>query len=94
MKNKGVLIKSAIASILTVATVSASVATTSALAAAQTEKCYGIAKAGTNDCKTATASCAGSSTKDNQSDAFLFLPQGVCDKIVGGSLQPITDTKK
>lgn len=51
-----------------------------------TEKCYGIVKTGMNDCATAVASCAGSSTKDNQKDAFLFLPKGLCQKIVGGSL--------
>jgi len=55
--------------------------------AAQTEKCYGVARMGMNDCKTATASCAGSSTKDNQKDAFLFMPKGLCEKIVGGSLK-------
>ena len=30
--------------------------------AADNEKCYGIAKAGKNDCQTATHSCAGTST--------------------------------
>ena len=48
------------------------------------EKCYGIVKAGMNDCQTATASCAGSATKDNQPDAFILLPKGTCDKITGG----------
>jgi uncharacterized membrane protein len=52
------------------------------------EKCYGIVKAGQNDCSTAKSSCAGSSTKDKQGDAFLLLPKGACDKIVGGSLKP------
>jgi len=52
----------------------------------QGEKCYGIVKAGLNDCATTTQSCAGSSTKDNEPDAFIFLPKGVCEKIVGGSL--------
>ncbi len=52
-----------------------------------TEKCYGVVKAGTNDCATATTSCAGSSTKDSQPDAFLFVPVGLCDKLVGGSLK-------
>ncbi|MDR3442304.1 MAG: DUF2282 domain-containing protein [Legionella sp.] len=51
------------------------------------EKCYGVAKMGLNDCATATASCAGSATKDNQKDAFLFMPKGLCEKIVGGSLK-------
>jgi len=50
------------------------------------EKCYGIVKAGLNDCQTANQSCAGSAVKDNQADAFLFLPKGLCEKIVGGSL--------
>lgn len=50
------------------------------------EKCYGIAKAGLNDCTTNTASCAGSSTHDKQADAYLLLPAGTCEKIVGGSL--------
>lgn len=54
---------------------------------ATSEKCYGIAKTGMNDCSTATASCAGSSTSDNQKDAFLLLPKGLCEKIVGGSLK-------
>lgn len=34
------------------------------------EKCYGVSKAGTNDCQTATHSCAGTSTAANQGDAW------------------------
>ena len=33
------------------------------------EKCYGVAKAGKNDCQTAASSCAGTSKKDAQTDA-------------------------
>ena len=33
-------------------------------AVGENEKCYGIAKAGKNDCQTVTHSCAGTSTKD------------------------------
>jgi uncharacterized membrane protein len=51
----------------------------------KTEKCYGIAKAGKNDCQTATSSCAGTSKKDGQVDAWLSVPAGACAKIVGGS---------
>jgi uncharacterized membrane protein len=50
------------------------------------EKCFGIAKAGKNDCQTATSSCAGTSKKDAQTDAWLSVPKGVCGKIAGGSL--------
>ena len=52
------------------------------------EKCYGVVKAGQNDCKTANGSCAGSSKVDNSPEAFLVVPKGTCDKIVGGSLKP------
>jgi uncharacterized membrane protein len=50
------------------------------------EKCYGVAKAGKNDCQTATSSCAGTSKKDHQVDAWITLPKGTCAKIAGGSL--------
>jgi len=50
------------------------------------EKCFGIAKAGKNDCQTATSSCAGTSRKDAQTDAWLNVPKGTCEKINGGSL--------
>ena len=53
-----------------------------------TEKCFGIAKAGKNDCQTATSSCAGTSKKDAQSDAWLAVPKGTCEKIAGGKLMP------
>lgn len=51
------------------------------------EKCYGIAKAGKNDCKTLSNACAGHSGTDNQKDAFIALPAGTCERIVGGSLE-------
>ena len=51
------------------------------------EKCYGIVKAGKNDCQTSNTACAGTSTKDSQKDAWLYIPKGSCEKIVGGSLQ-------
>lgn len=57
-----------------------------AQAQGSTEKCYGITKAGKNDCQTATSSCAGTSKKDAQTDAWLSVPKGACEKIVGGSL--------
>jgi len=50
------------------------------------EKCYGIAKAGKNDCasKIGGNSCAGQTTKDGQ--GFLALPAGQCAKIAGGKV--------
>ena len=54
--------------------------------AASKEKCYGVVKAGQNDCATKTSSCAGSSNTDGQTDAFVALPKGLCNKLVNGSL--------
>jgi uncharacterized membrane protein len=56
--------------------------------AADSEKCYGVAAAGQNDCATATSSCAGTSAVDNQGDAFVAVPAGLCEKLSGGSLEP------
>jgi uncharacterized membrane protein len=52
------------------------------------EKCYGVAKAGKNDCQTAKSSCAGTSKTDSQADAWVSVPKGTCDKLVGGKLTP------
>ncbi|OAI49155.1 signal peptidase [Gammaproteobacteria bacterium SCGC AG-212-F23] len=80
------IVKSAIAVFFALSAIDPLVTHSDALAIQKMEKCYGIAKAGMNDCQTAKASCAGSAKKDNQPDAFLFLPQGTCTKIVGGKL--------
>jgi uncharacterized membrane protein len=50
------------------------------------EKCYGVAKAGKNDCQTAKSSCAGTSKMDAQADAWISVPKGTCDKLIGGKL--------
>lgn len=57
-------------------------------AAPNMEKCYGIVKAGKNDCQTASSACAGQSKKDGQKDAWIYLPKGSCEKIVSASLKP------
>jgi len=55
--------------------------------AGDNEKCYGVSKAGKNDCQTASSSCAGTAKRDGQADAWIYVPAGTCDKIVGGSLK-------
>lgn len=54
----------------------------------ESEKCFGIAKAGKNDCQTKTHSCAGTAMADNAPDSWIYVPEGTCEKIVGGSLKP------
>jgi uncharacterized membrane protein len=58
------------------------------------EKCYGIAKAGKNDCAAGPGtSCSGTSTRDYQGDAWKLVPKGTCEKTAtpkgNGSLKPI-----
>lgn len=52
------------------------------------DKCFGIAKAGKNDCSSnkSAHSCAGQATKNNDPMDFVAVPKGTCDKIAGGQL--------
>lgn len=51
----------------------------------KSEKCYGIAKAGKNDCaSTSNNSCAGMSKVDGDGKSWVYVPAGYCDRIVGG----------
>jgi uncharacterized membrane protein len=54
----------------------------------EAEKCYGVSKAGKNDCQTSNSSCAGTSKRDAQRDAWIYVPAGTCDRLVGGSTEP------
>ena len=50
------------------------------------EKCYGIAKAGKNDCSfTGSSSCGGTSKVDRDPKAWIYVPVGYCERIAGGS---------
>lgn len=89
MNKKEKLIVAAAAAFITLAS---NHAIASDSAKPNTEKCYGVVKTGMNDCSTSTASCAGSATKDNQGDAFIFVPTGLCEKLTGGSLTVKTDS--
>jgi uncharacterized membrane protein len=50
------------------------------------EKCYGVAAAGKNDCAAGVHSCAGQSTRNADKTSFVFLPAGACSKLAGGSI--------
>jgi uncharacterized membrane protein len=83
MKVNPVVISTAISGLFALSALAAP-----ALAAekAPNEKCYGVTKAGKNDCQTASSACAGTSKKDGDPSAWIYVPKGTCDKIVGGSL--------
>jgi uncharacterized membrane protein len=53
------------------------------------EKCYGLAKAGKNDCaSTGNNSCAGTSKVNADPKAWIYVPEGYCERIVSGSKTP------
>lgn len=58
------------------------------------EKCYGITKAGANDCATAngTHSCAGQAKKDNDPNEWKYVAKGTCEK-EGGKLAAASSKK-
>ena len=54
-----------------------------------TERCYGVAKAGKNDCGNGAHSCAGhAGAKDGDKNEWVKVPAGLCAKLAGGSTTP------
>ncbi len=51
------------------------------------EKCYGIAKAGKNDCANSGHGCNSEAKADSDKKEWVFVPTGLCKKLVDGSLQ-------
>jgi uncharacterized membrane protein len=85
MKTKTAILASAIGSLVALAG-SAAFAADDAKAAGATEKCYGVTKAGQNECAGAAHSCQGLAKKDGDGKEWVKLPKGTCAKLVGGSL--------
>jgi uncharacterized membrane protein len=50
------------------------------------EKCYGVVKAGKNDCAGPAHACAGQSKVDAGAKEFITVPKGTCERLAGGSL--------
>ena len=60
----------------------------------QSEKCYGVAKAGKNDCAAGPGTtCSGTSKTDGQGNAWTYVLGGSCEKLVGGSLESKPEPK-
>ncbi|MFN2098904.1 DUF2282 domain-containing protein [Altererythrobacter sp. MF3-039] len=83
-----------LAGVALAASLATGLATAPAAAAGAKEKCYGVAKAGKNDCAAGPGtSCAGTSTTDYQGNAWKLVEAGTCTSIKtpkgNGSLTPI-----
>jgi uncharacterized membrane protein len=51
------------------------------------EKCYGVAKAGKNDCAGPSHACQGQSKVTASGKDFIEVPKGTCERLANGSLK-------
>jgi len=85
------ILQTAFASLLAVGL--AASATEVLAAKGDNEKCAGIVKAGKNDCGTSKNACAGQVKTDNDSEAWIYVPKGLCERIAGGHIQTSPSAK-
>lgn len=83
-----------IAGLALTASIAAGLASAPVAAQGAKEKCYGVSLAGKNDCAAGPGtSCAGTSTRDYQGNAWKYVDKGTCTSIETpkgrGSLTPI-----
>ena len=81
--NHGLIASSALASVLVLGLVAHAAAKDKTK-----EKCYGIAKAGQNDCANiaGTHSCSGTASTDNDPGSWKYVATGTCQSLSGMSL--------
>ena len=84
MNKRQALIAAALASVCAISASSAAAADKP-----ETEKCYGVAKAGQNDCAAPNGahSCAGQAKTDMDPHEWKKVAKGTCEK-AGGKLTP------
>ncbi len=92
MNKRQALVAAALAGICASTTVS--VAAHDGPAPGDKEKCFGVAKAGQNDCASSDGahSCAGQAATDNLPTEWAYVAKGTCTQ-AGGSLKPVKPAK-
>lgn len=80
------ILQAAIASLLALGLTTPSAAQNAP--APTTEKCYGVAKTGQNDCATAKHGCATLAKADRDPEDWKMVAKGTCEKL-GGKLEPV-----
>jgi uncharacterized membrane protein len=86
--NSQTTIQAAIAGLLALG-VAATVIAQPAMQKEGTEKCYGVAKGGQNDCGTAKHACAAQGSKaDNDPTEWKYVAKGTCEKMGGKMAAP------
>ena len=92
--NQRLIASSALASVLALGLLSGAQAADDA--AKTKEKCYGVAKAGQNDCAnlSGTHSCAGQNKVDNGADEWNYVAKGTCAKLGGKTADEVKAAMK
>lgn len=87
--DKQILIRSALASLVMPGAMTAAVH--AADEPAGKEKCFGVAKAGANDCASndGAHSCAGQARRDNDLKDFKYVANGTCGQMGGKLMMPM-----
>lgn len=93
MNRTRLLITTAIAGLTTGSLLAAVTASAADVKCAEQERCYGVARAGKNDCATATSACAGTAKQDFLKSAWVYVPKGTCLKLASGATAA-PDTRK
>jgi uncharacterized membrane protein len=89
--NQRLIVSSALASVLALG-----LAGQAAAQAKEKEKCYGIAKAGQNDCANlaGTHTCAGQNKVDNEPGEWKYVAKGTCKSMKGMTEDEAKSAKK
>lgn len=76
--NQRLIVSSALVSVLALGLIAP-------VAAAEKEACYGVAKAGQNDCQNLSGShsCAGQAKADNDVADWKYVAKGTCKDMMG-----------
>lgn len=87
MKTRDSILRLALPAALALTTLAA----TAQAADEDREQCAGIVKAGRNDCATKTNACHSHVTVDGSPDAWIYVPKGTCERLVGAHVVHVTD---
>ncbi len=88
MKKKNIILSAAVSTAILGLSVTTASAHMEPKKGEGVEKCYGVVKAGKNECSTKIGkhACAGMAKTDSSPYEWIKVPNGVCNKLVGGSL--------
>jgi uncharacterized membrane protein len=91
MSNSNALLRTAITGLITLGAAAVVTPVVAADDHAGMEQCAGVVKAGMNDCATVTNACHGHVEKDSDQMAWIYLPTGSCERIVGARVVHVVD---